>query len=453
MLSVFLRETSIHGLRYLVEAKNPVVKFLWLACICLCFGSAVLIIYLNVKNWENTPAVVTSVQPSLVKVRKLPDLCLEPEPMTGDSFQNKPLMPMVTVCPQFANLNNLIYNLLEKDPQCAGEEAVTDLANGLVLDYVRKRIFAWKVPSNKMKSARPMFNVCKKAERVEGEDCQFVLLLSAVAKLKTTGVYADLSFVHEYIANKTIMKEKPTLEDLQQYVEGLFGNIDLDDGKHVAYNYYFEVLIDLYASFFPVFKDAEKKTFEKLKGLDEYEPPETMQVSTKELGSLLAHLMDRNLMGDAELSSVSGSLSKRAAVILFNCLGSYFDMTDYHDIYSIINAYNFFPNAYFGFKSNYDLDPCQKDGKNLREICSTPVNEKCTKYCSLVQHGHTPQDKIRDIFLLGLDKIGTINDSNPHIFLPECQYPGLAASSEGCWMQSVTDHGMCFSTLSGLFTV
>ena len=70
MLSVFLRETSIHGLRYLVEAKNPVVKFLWLACICFCFGSAVLIIYLNVKNWENTPAVVTSVQPSLVRVRK-----------------------------------------------------------------------------------------------------------------------------------------------------------------------------------------------------------------------------------------------------------------------------------------------------------------------------------------------------------------------------------------------
>ncbi len=39
--------------------------------ICACAGSAALVIVLNVQNWSNTPAVVTSVHPSLAKVELL----------------------------------------------------------------------------------------------------------------------------------------------------------------------------------------------------------------------------------------------------------------------------------------------------------------------------------------------------------------------------------------------
>ncbi len=69
MLSEFLKDSSIHGLRYLYEARNPFVKVLWLVCILTCVGLAAMIIYLNIMNWENSPSVVTSVQPALVKVR------------------------------------------------------------------------------------------------------------------------------------------------------------------------------------------------------------------------------------------------------------------------------------------------------------------------------------------------------------------------------------------------
>ena len=69
MLSVFLRETSIHGVRYLVEACHPLARAAWAVCIGACVSAAAAIIYLNVRNWENSPAVVTSVQPALVKVR------------------------------------------------------------------------------------------------------------------------------------------------------------------------------------------------------------------------------------------------------------------------------------------------------------------------------------------------------------------------------------------------
>ncbi len=59
---------SIHGVRYLVEAKNPVLKALWFITISFCVTSAAAIIYLNVANWSNSPAVVTSVESTLVEV-------------------------------------------------------------------------------------------------------------------------------------------------------------------------------------------------------------------------------------------------------------------------------------------------------------------------------------------------------------------------------------------------
>ncbi len=68
MIASFLQESSIHGLRYLVEAKSSLVKTIWFVCIAACVTASFVIIYYNVVNWHNSPAVVTSVYPSLVKV-------------------------------------------------------------------------------------------------------------------------------------------------------------------------------------------------------------------------------------------------------------------------------------------------------------------------------------------------------------------------------------------------
>ena len=68
MLSTFVSESSIHGVKYLVEAKHAISKFLWLVCICASFTAAFVFIYQNIINWNNSPAVVTSVRTALVKV-------------------------------------------------------------------------------------------------------------------------------------------------------------------------------------------------------------------------------------------------------------------------------------------------------------------------------------------------------------------------------------------------
>ena len=67
-LSEYLEGTSIHGLRYLSEAKEVIVKFLWFLCITVSFSTAGYFIHASFLGWDENPAVVTSVGPALVEV-------------------------------------------------------------------------------------------------------------------------------------------------------------------------------------------------------------------------------------------------------------------------------------------------------------------------------------------------------------------------------------------------
>ncbi len=93
-LNDFLNSSSIHGLRYVVFSRGPLIKLLWLASIGTCVAAASAIIYLNVVNWSNTPAVVTNVSTALAKDKKF--------------------MPMITVCPRHPNLNRLFVLGLQR---------------------------------------------------------------------------------------------------------------------------------------------------------------------------------------------------------------------------------------------------------------------------------------------------------------------------------------------------
>ena len=68
MVSTFLEESSIHGLRYLVETRHPAARLAWLVAICACVGAASVIVYLNVASWEDSPVVVTTVKTAMAKV-------------------------------------------------------------------------------------------------------------------------------------------------------------------------------------------------------------------------------------------------------------------------------------------------------------------------------------------------------------------------------------------------
>ena len=63
-----MESSSIHGLYYVSSASGPLARSVWFLCFCACAIAAAVVIFFNVAAWENSPAVVTSVSPALVKV-------------------------------------------------------------------------------------------------------------------------------------------------------------------------------------------------------------------------------------------------------------------------------------------------------------------------------------------------------------------------------------------------
>ena len=68
MLEQFFRESTIHGLRYLVPGTGKTFRLLWLLILSVCFISAAYFIYLNVLGWMESPTVVLSVDETKIDV-------------------------------------------------------------------------------------------------------------------------------------------------------------------------------------------------------------------------------------------------------------------------------------------------------------------------------------------------------------------------------------------------
>ena len=75
-LSEYLESTSIHGLAYLSEAKEILVKSLWFVCISISFSTAAYFIHASFVGWEDNPAVVTAVGPAVVEVKRCTYMCV-----------------------------------------------------------------------------------------------------------------------------------------------------------------------------------------------------------------------------------------------------------------------------------------------------------------------------------------------------------------------------------------
>lgn len=70
MLTTFLEESTIHGLRYLVVAKKAFEKSVWFVAILASLAAACTIVYFNVMNWRNSPIVVTNIEEYSIIVRR-----------------------------------------------------------------------------------------------------------------------------------------------------------------------------------------------------------------------------------------------------------------------------------------------------------------------------------------------------------------------------------------------
>ena len=49
-------------------------------------------------------------------------------------------MPMITVCPKFANINSVLFTLLTEDPGCAGNDLAEEISTMLTVSHLKERI-------------------------------------------------------------------------------------------------------------------------------------------------------------------------------------------------------------------------------------------------------------------------------------------------------------------------
>ena len=91
ILSEFLENSTIHGLRHISTAKSFLGRVLWVTIVVACFAVAISMISNSYKEWQESPVSTT----------------ITTHPITELEF------PTVTVCPPWGSNTALNY-LLEK---------------------------------------------------------------------------------------------------------------------------------------------------------------------------------------------------------------------------------------------------------------------------------------------------------------------------------------------------
>ncbi len=355
-------------------------------------------------------------------------------------------MPMITICPVDGNANNLLYNLLKRDENCAGDFAA-QLTRALAVERIKKSRDERQLKYFDNVKAREMFLPCEEEEeaRLQNEECKFVLLLAAIAKaMSRKEIPDDPDLVLEFLVEKTVARETPTLTDLKSYVERK-GKAKLGEYEQDDLMLSLEKTIYLYTYFFPVYKFPDKKTMGVLMNIGQFQPPEIVHIQPGDLADFLAHMIDRGVMLDKD---------KEAFVvkILSRCMASHLKVED-HDMLSRMNNFNYFAGFYFGYVSGYSRAyPCGDEHGNwstLAERCLNPGTEECRKYCDIVMLTDKQKRRMRDLFGMAQGDVGPINSSNPVSILPYCQFPGEGHSASNCWKPSLTHTGVCFSNAMG----
>lgn len=450
MLSPFLQATSIHGLRYLSESKSILARFLWLVCIVGCFFSALVIIYLNVVHWENSPAVITRVQPVLVEDSQI-------------------LVPMITVCPRKQDMRSLIVNLFNKyydrsDPAAAAfDEEVTKAV-----------VAAWQddlVISNQDedmtflndKMINP-FEICfpgdEERMRKWERQCGFVFLLRALvyasskAKCKRDEYSGHILFVKEYLAHIVTHGIQPSLEHFQKMLEEDLCQTELEGYKELPTGGYRSKTMEVYALFFPLLKEhvtdeTEKEDIEllPLQRLEDYElvPPPDFKIGQREdMGNLVGHLMKSDAIRSESLAAaIMAHLTRLIGKRLNDVPGV--EDGDVDSLFDFLTGFTHDPDGSSFVLENADAHDITRGCQNMTKTClfDDKIPKSCLEYCKMVAAGRRAEPFIQELFEMSVDDVNSLEENRPRSFLPDCNWK--ERNNGPCWMRVINDHGICFT--------
>ncbi len=214
-------------------------------------------------------------------------------------------------------------------------------------------------------------------------------------------------------------------------------------------SYYVE-MIELYSYFFDI--ETSNGELETLKDLSEYSHDTVgIQISTEDVGSLLAYLIDKGLMDNGN-RDMSSRFSKIASQALYQCLGDELH-ADAKSSAKILDIFAYPPGQpLLGYKRNFNSDPCSvgTTEQTLEIICGNESKtQECRDYCRQGEIGLSYETSIRRLLNMSMDGAGPLLPGNPRSLLPVCRFPEKNQISQGCWQQIVTDRGLCYSSQTG----
>ena len=120
ILSEFLENSTIHGLKHILTSKSDLGRVLWVTIVVACFAAAISMISSSYKEWQESPVSTT----------------ISTHPITELEF------PSVTVCPPWGSNTALNY-LLEKVKNVnfteKEREKLLDIAKEVFIDIPNKK--------------------------------------------------------------------------------------------------------------------------------------------------------------------------------------------------------------------------------------------------------------------------------------------------------------------------
>ncbi|XP_059085146.1 uncharacterized protein LOC131882107 [Tigriopus californicus] len=416
----FLEETSIHGCKYLVHGRTILMKMIWLVSIVGCVTSSIYIIYLNIKNWQSSPAVVTSVEPILVK-DQIP-------------------MPQITICPNDIDLNLLFFRLHKKYPELVTEglmAAFQKSARILAFEQFYSRCTEFLLDNRSFKIQ--IFDPCKSNSGNITSECRFVHLLTAIVKVD------GAKYLKQYITEQMETNLTINMKSLESYMEKATGKTMTEKRypENAPGNEKYKVL-KAYCNFFHVMDPTNPSAEVGLQRLEDYDIDKTLPPIQKEDFPPLYILLSERLAFDNDKKLHTKILAKALMESLRNFLG----LQTIEEAVKLLDAYSYdykerpFFQAYFSRARNgcEDVD--------LERPCSDPFKvQSCHDYCELLNRTSHLQSKVLELHHMGTYSSSFDPDWSPKALIPNCRFWLDGKFHEGpCFQDIVTANGRCLTT-------
>ncbi|TRY80058.1 hypothetical protein TCAL_06773, partial [Tigriopus californicus] len=406
----FLEETSIHGCKYLVHGRTILMKMIWLVSIVGCVTSSIYIIYLNIKNWQSSPAVVTSVEPILVK-DQIP-------------------MPQITICPNDIDLNLLFFRLHKKYPELVTEglmAAFQKSARILAFEQFYSRCTEFLLDNRSFKIQ--IFDPCKSNSGNITSECRFVHLLTAIVKVD------GAKYLKQYITEQMETNLTINMKSLESYMEKATGKTMTEKRypENAPGNEKYKVL-KAYCNFFHVMDPTNPSAEVGLQRLEDYDIDKTLPPIQKEDFPPLYILLSERLAFDNDKKLHTKILAKALMESLRNFLG----LQTIEEAVKLLDAYSYdykerpFFQAYFSRARNgcEDVD--------LERPCSDPFKvQSCHDYCELLNRTSHLQSKVLELHHMGTYSSSFDPDWSPKALIPNCRF----------WLDGKFHEGPCFQDI------